>query len=304
MTNYFIKIFFIISILIGNTCNTFGQNFAEIGTEWYYHEGFAFSGDVDYIKFVSEKDTVINSIACKKISKRHKIECLNRNEVEYIYSINDTVYYYEPSINDFQILYDFNSEPNDHWEISINIGSSQNDSLQVFVDSVASRNINGTDLKEMFVTINLIGQEKSYNTTFIERIGDINYMFYWYNWAIATCDVNWTRGLQCFQDSLIGLYSTGLAESCDYSSTNTEHGIGLDNIIKIYPNPASNFINIEFCNDLDHELQLIGITGEIMSTKTSGSQIQLDLSSLSDGIYLLKIKHENQIISTNKIVKK
>lgn len=304
MTNYFIKTFFIISILICDIGISYCQNFAEIGTEWYYHEGFAFSGDVDYIKFVSEKDTVINSVPCKKIIKRHKIECLNRNEVEYIYSINDTVYYYEPSINDFQILYDFNSEPNEHWEISINIGSSQNDSIQVFVDSVASRNINGTELKEMFVTINLIGQEISYSTSFIERIGDINYMFYWYNWAIATCDVNWTRGLQCFQDSLIGLYSTGLAESCDYSSTNIEPGIGLDNNIKIYPNPTSNFINIELCNDFDIEIQLIGIVGEIISTKTSGSQFQLDLRSLPDGIYLMKIKHENQIISTNKIVKK
>lgn len=49
------------------------QEFAPVGAEWYYNERFAFSGDVDYIKFTSVKDTVVQGKTCSKIIKRQRL---------------------------------------------------------------------------------------------------------------------------------------------------------------------------------------------------------------------------------------
>jgi hypothetical protein len=61
----------LIVILVLVSITLYGEDFAPVGAEWYYSEQFAFSGDLNYIKFTSEKDTLIYGKNCKKISKRH-----------------------------------------------------------------------------------------------------------------------------------------------------------------------------------------------------------------------------------------
>lgn len=181
--------------------------------------------DEDYIKFESVKDTMVLGKNCRKITKRHKLVCNDRPLNEYMYSENDTVYFYDPNFNDFQVLYDFSANQFDSWTILVKDDPLRNvDTLTIIVDSTDVVSINGFDLKQLYVTYRFIYDFQNtgdidtihYQSSIIERIGDLQYMF---NYAPAwsfTCDGNYTNGLRCYEDPVIGLYETGLAESCDY----------------------------------------------------------------------------------------
>ena len=145
------KIVLIIVMAI-STITFYGQVFAPVGAEWYYDEQFSFWGDIDYIKFTSEKDTLIFGENCKEITKRHKLQCNDRPETEYLFSRNDTVFFLDTIFNEFQILYDLNANPTDSWIIKIKDEEQDIDTITVTVDSVSITQINGQNLKTLYVT--------------------------------------------------------------------------------------------------------------------------------------------------------
>ena len=114
----------------------FSQDFAPVGAEWYYGESFAFSGDINYIKFRSEKDTLVNGIMCRKISKRHKIFCNDRPDTEYLFTRNDTVYFFDPNFGEFQVLYVLSAQPDDMWMIKVRDNDETIDTIKIIVDSL------------------------------------------------------------------------------------------------------------------------------------------------------------------------
>ncbi len=72
--------------------------------------------------------------------------------------------------------------------------------------------------------------------------------------------------------------------------------------IKIYPTPASDVINIELTGRTAKTtslIQLMDIDGKVVATKNSGATdlIQIDISKLIPGLYLLRIIHDNKTIS-------
>ncbi|MFZ4797596.1 MAG: T9SS type A sorting domain-containing protein, partial [Bacteroidia bacterium] len=71
------------------------------------------------------------------------------------------------------------------------------------------------------------------------------------------------------------------------------------NSLKVYPNPASNYLVIDLENPGYFIAKLTGISGQ---TTISQSNTTIDISSLSNGIYILTIfDDENKLISTNKV---
>jgi hypothetical protein len=75
--------------------------------------------------------------------------------------------------------------------------------------------------------------------------------------------------------------------------------------IHLYPNPASNLLHIEFESKGTNNIQLYDIYGkEIKNFLSSEGNLQLDISTLSNGFYYLKITdNENHLISTCKFNK-
>jgi len=78
---------------------------------------------------------------------------------------------------------------------------------------------------------------------------------------------------------------------------------------KIYPNPARNSITVTFPsgNADNFQLQVLNIAGVSMITKsdftkTGNNQVQINLSSIPGGTYLLILKNDKSTFQT-KIVK-
>ncbi len=77
------------------------------------------------------------------------------------------------------------------------------------------------------------------------------------------------------------------------------------NTFNIYPNPAKDFIFIDFLNSeiLDVQILIYDITGkELLSKKVNNNDNKIDISSLKSGVYFIKIKTKNQIY-TSKLIK-
>lgn len=72
----------------------------------------------------------------------------------------------------------------------------------------------------------------------------------------------------------------------------------------IYPNPASDVIVVKANQNLK-EVQLFDLTGKLLLQETvlGSDHIILNISTLSNGIYFVKVVDENQQVSTQKIIK-
>ncbi len=297
---------FLTIVIFFFTINISGQDFAPVGANWYYGEGFAFSGDINYIQFTSVKDTVIKNVTCKKITKRHQLGCFDRPMNEYLFTRNDTVFFFDEAFNDFQILYSFNSKKNDSWKIKMLDENQIMDSVIVLVDSITTSQINQTELKTLYVTYSKSNESKteSYHSTIYENIGDVQYMFNWYPLTAIVCDDNYSLGLRCYQDNKFGAYSTGIADSCNYVYKGTGvPDIDSEPVFNVYPNPTHGIV---YLNNVWNSTAIVKITDDLgreILIKEFNAPIQLDLKPYQNGLYILTIIQNNHIAMIRKIIK-
>ncbi len=74
----------------------------------------------------------------------------------------------------------------------------------------------------------------------------------------------------------------------------------------VYPNPASDVLNISINNASfkNSSISIFNISGnEVMSASMNGASTQLNIESLSNGVYFVKVKNENGFDRTVKFIK-
>lgn len=168
--------------------------------------------------------------------------------------------------------------------------------------------------------------ENDGNTWSTMTIGDVNSINFLTNIdtnAFAVTD----KGIYLFQsnDDWLNLYidhnSCHLVVLDSLLFVSTEHGIyktifneslvlGLDNIdnndfIDIYPNPFSSILKLKVVDVAMNQINIFNMSGRLeysISTKSNGSEVQLDLGNLKNGIYSIQINDGKSII-TRKIIK-
>lgn len=98
----------------------------------------------------------------------------------------------------------------------------------------------------------------------------------------------------------------------DFKIENTTTGINDihdTNNLNVYPNPTSGLLHIEFNTEINEhsvaEVQsLSGKTVFVKTINSSDKEIQLDLSHLHKGLYILKITHTNKTLQSKIIINK
>jgi hypothetical protein len=73
--------------------------------------------------------------------------------------------------------------------------------------------------------------------------------------------------------------------------------------ILIYPNPVESKLNIELLEVIEIKYELIGLNGVTILEGQIDTSEQLDLQEIEIGVYLLKLKYQNEALFL-KIVKK
>jgi hypothetical protein len=70
--------------------------------------------------------------------------------------------------------------------------------------------------------------------------------------------------------------------------------------IKIFPNPANNIVNIE--NAANARISIVNMVGqEVISTVATSKRETVNISGLSNGVYIIRIKDDEEVITTKKL---
>ena len=296
-------ILFNLLILISFSINAIAQEFAPIGAKWYFQESYAWSNDIGFIFYESIGDTVINNFSCRMIYKDKSSCCIQEN-YHFLYQSHDSIFQYNSASETFNLLFDFGAEIGDSWVLRTNPdGYLYSDSVTCSVDSISFLQYSATDsLKILHVTlespeyyISYFGDTIYYTANFeiIEKIGFRSALLL--SDCIRICDGNFEGSVRCYEDSEVGLIMFD-SVACDYTPVKN-----LENKkeILVFPNPVRDKIFIETQDLKIDKIMLISSEGNQFPISFHNNEI--DISSLSVGIYFLKFQ-TNKGIFTKKII--
>lgn len=81
-------------------------------------------------------------------------------------------------------------------------------------------------------------------------------------------------------------------------------GENLVELVQVFPNPASNILNINFKDAGERFVEIMDYTGKKMNSfRTQEQKLTIDFSMFPNGIYLIKAQNENGKIGITKVVK-
>lgn len=285
------------------------QEFAPIGAKWHYTEKYVGPGDWENeysLKIIAVKDTIIEGQSC--IELRCDYLCWHPYDVQYVYSSNDSVYFYDQLLDTFKLIYIFNASAGEEWGIPIyGGGPDERIDFRLIIDSVDTRLVNSEELSVQYVTYfcYIFNKEETaidsfwYNSEIIEYIGDISYLFNIPELLLTWCDHNYSNGLRCYEDSFFGLYETGIAPFCDYEYVDVEEPI-LDSI-SFYPNPTQD--KIYFTTEISNlkQIDIYNVLGQRIESYNPEEII--DFSHLKDGVYFLATIAKSNVVTVHKLIK-
>lgn len=105
--------------------------------------------------------------------------------------------------------------------------------------------------------------------------------------------------------SNIKVFQTG-SQVARIANTNKNGNTNLNKEIKIYPNPVSSFLNINFSNaGTSKEIKIFNLLGQMVhTTTTENSEVQIDMQSLNlKGVVIVQVKEEDVVSNFKVIVK-
>lgn len=73
----------------------------------------------------------------------------------------------------------------------------------------------------------------------------------------------------------------------------------------VFPNPATNFVNIEYSGNKDGAFQLFNVVGQSVFSQTlrAGDQkTSVDVSSFNSGVYFYTLQIDGQVMETKKLI--
>lgn len=111
---------------------------------------------------------------------------------------------------------------------------------------------------------------------------------------------------QLFSSPNIIENSNSVSSTCTLSTTIDEETLG-EEAVFVYPNPAKEFINVEFSglSDENISIEIIDVFGKVVqkeNRKNENEMFSLNISSLAAGYYLLKISSGYSVIQKKIII--
>ena len=273
------------------------------GADWHYsafQPGFGGPASWTYTEVKHIKDSLFMGKATKvlgtNISSFTLLGFYTGNT--YVYTSNDSVFFYNSqTLNQWQLLYSFNTPVGQSWQIRLQDNNSI-DTVNIKVDSVKNTTINSVSLKTLFVTYT---EHFGYNPTFgmtyhsviYDRLGDTTYLLNFHADQEFSCDgCPIMQSILCYQDSTFNLYQPDTSKSCTYSYSGINQFTN-NTQIKIYPNPAVNQIFIDANSNDKLTINIYDVNGKQVLNTTINDKSVLDVSTLANGVYTLSLSSVN-----------
>ena len=298
------------------------QKWCPAGATWYISEAYPYYptvGDPPTILYGYEKasylkDTVIADVTCKEIADTGFYENFGQIQVNapvFTYSSGDTVYVFKNGA--FVSTFYFACHVGDILRVSTSYGF-----VNTYVDTVGVSVINGDSLRyyTFHIPDSLVNCFNRPDTAYtsggkvMERFGYISFGVEGSPFGFGWSCMEWQAAtwFHCYSDSSFGLYTADSTTGCEHFTTITGiHDIAAKFQIKVSPNPATTFCNLEL-NEANAIVSafVYDITGrEVMQlfTRKNVSNYTFDVSYLPKGLYFIKLTDEAGKTGIAKLVK-
>jgi len=117
----------------------------------------------------------------------------------------------------------------------------------------------------------------------------------WYNICLTVLDSNFCSTIYCETDSLYKTNNTMVTLNVISGAVGINHSLNESTQTTIIPNPASNKLRITKSSSNIQFLCILDISGNEMFSTFITTSIDLDITSLNNGIYTVLLKDNNQI---------
>lgn len=287
---------FTLILFVSTSC--LAQNWGENNAVWHYEQiNIQPPFNEDFIKFSTIGDTIILGEPTKIIlEERITLNDTITNKI-FMKSDSNRVYLFDATSNTFKLIYNFSAMQGDTIEMFTRDIYSDS-TLTLIVDSLSTININGTILGVQYVRSLYFGEYYDMSGIIIENIGWTGFMF-----PLSTlADPPYGGTLRCFQNDSIGLYQPSTVD-CDYIAG--IESINNSNNLSIYPNPASEILNISIAKEIDltnATVSLVDVSGkQVLNQRIQSTETVIHINHLPNGIYLLNVRLNNEISTFKKI---
>ena len=299
--------YFTFLLLVFSICKLQAQlEFAPVGTKWTYEAAYGdWFGNVYYSLFIieSEKDTLIQNkvfkkLACytiyedssnNRIKNDHYSQFIIQDKHKIYHKIKDSIYQifdFNPAIgiNEYYLGWNIFTNQLNRSQIEYKIINKFPDSSYTFLPNKIEA--------EITCSVGL-----GYKIYFYEKFGYLSDIHF-YSDSYCITDQGMPFTLRCYEDPSVGLIKFDSIDCDSIKPDIIRTGLIESNKIASYTFSIKILNNILLLTSLNdeipiNEIQIYSINGSQIQTKsfnTDKSNQQVDISELSYGIYILKIK--------------
>jgi len=260
--------------------------------EWYY-EIQNENGSITYQYMYQAGDTIIQDEPTHilvKINTLYDKDLHQDVTHEYVYERDGKLYWWNKTLEEFTVLYDYEAEVGDSWEIKVGTRA-----LDMHVDAVEEIEYEGRTYRMLRVS----DPEDFFSGNIVCGIGHLTSFFP--ERLMDNGDGLRVEGLRCYwiEDELV--FKPG-DEDCDaiYSEV---HGVEEDGpstgsgTFTVYPNPTNGVIAIQHSafRIQNSEFRITNLMGQtLMTGQITAENQQIDVSSLPQGMYFITFAGETR----------
>ncbi|MDF1697328.1 MAG: T9SS type A sorting domain-containing protein [Saprospiraceae bacterium] len=280
-------------------CNgLLAQNWFQDDQVWYYqvNSGFSFTQGINEMRVGG--DTIIDDQTYKILESNFAgtsfTDSVFYSSQTFVYEVNDSVFIFNRAKGLRELYYNFNLSNDAQVNYDFNHGIVIcADSVEYTLNDISYEQYGNQELKvqhfkfyEQHTLSEYFGERKA-----IERIGMNNCNF---DFGIPHCQSE-IGGMTLCAVWIDNEY----IEIADCSLLSSVENISSSNQINVYPNPTSNYINIQ-TQDVIHDLKIYDMhgTSHLLNRNTT----TIDMSDFSSGLYILELKTDTGI-EFHKVIK-
>ncbi len=257
------------------------------GAEWYY-EIQNDNGSITYQYLYQAGDTIVQDEPTHilvKINTLYDKDLHQDVTHEYVYERDGKLYWWNKTLEEFTVLYDFGAEVGDSWTIKVGT-----ESLTMHIDAVEEIEYEGKTYRMLHVS----DADDYFSGDIVCGIGHLTSFFP--ERLMNNGDGLRVEGLRCYwvEDELV--FKPG-DEDCD-AVYEELHGIDENGpstgseTFAVYPNPTNGILTIQHSEfSIQHsEFRITNLMGQTLLTgQITAENQQINVSSLPQGMYFISV---------------
>lgn len=293
------------------------QTWIDTGAVWHYDiHVVPFMG---ILKYEYIDDEMVGGQMCQHITAEQTLWTTDQNgnpqiypwgggySDQYTYSNGDTVFWWVD--DSFHILYDFGADIGDQWMLAdhdpYSFDPMCGDTSYAKVVDKGTTVLNSQTYR--WIELDTVpGSPLGLSGVYVERFGYTNGGSYGHGGLfphIRACDpmiIPETPGLwlRCFEDESFTLVNYTNGSSCEFVLNTMELS---SEKFEVYPNPSKGELQLSGAGI--KEVLILDASGRMMGEYILSQNEAIDISTLSNGLYLVQVTFESGEIAQKKIIK-